>query len=88
MPIDGAYIDRSYFELKMRADHLLTLRIALPGRDQYDTALRFTPKAGDNYEITVVDARPKKVEVFHIDTQDGRYVKERVQDVEIIRRCS
>lgn len=88
MPIDDTYIDRSYFELRMRADHLLTLRISLPGRPQFDTALRFTPKSGENYEVTVVNETPKKVDVFRIDTRDGHYAREPVEGVEIIRRCS
>ena len=46
MPIADKYIDQSYFELRMQADHLLTLRVALPGRDQYDSAFRFTPNPG------------------------------------------
>lgn len=88
MPIDDTYIDRSYFELRMQADHLLTLRVVLPGRDQFDSAFRFTPKSGENYEVTVHRGTPLKVDVYHIDTRDGHYSVERVKDLEIIRRCS
>ncbi|WP_224011019.1 hypothetical protein [Paraburkholderia tropica] len=88
MPIDGAYIDRSYFELRMQADHLLTLRVVLPGRDQFDSAFRFTPKSGGNYEVTVHPGTPLKVDVYHIDSHDGHYALEPVNDLEIIRRCS
>jgi len=88
MPIDGAYIDRSYFELKMQADHLLTLRVVLPGRDQFDNAFRFTPKSGENYEVTVQPGTPLRVNVYYIDNHDGRYNAKAVDDLEIIRRCS
>ncbi|WP_175726817.1 hypothetical protein [Burkholderia ambifaria] len=88
MPIVDHYIDQSYFELRMQADHVLTLRVARPGRDQYDSAFRFTPKSGENYEVTVHPGTPLKVDVYHIDSHDGHYSVERVEDVEIIRRCS
>ena len=88
MPIEGTYIERSYFELRMQADHLLTLRVVLPGRDQFDNAFRFTPKSGENYEVTVQPGTPLRVHVFHIESHDGRYTEEPVDDLEIIRRCS
>lgn len=88
MPIDGAYIERSYFELRMQADHLLTLRVVLPGREQFDNAFRFTPKSGENYEVTVQPGTPLKVNVYHIDNHDGRYNEKPVDNLEIIRRCS
>ena len=88
MPIEGTYIERSYFELRMQADHLLTLRVVLPGRDQFDNAFRFTPKSGENYEVTVQPGTPLRVRVFHIESHDGRYTEEPVDDLEIIRRCS
>ncbi|POM15322.1 hypothetical protein [Burkholderia cepacia] len=88
MPIADKYIDQSYFELRMQADHLLTLRVSVPGLDQYDSAFRFTPKSGENYEVTVRPGTPLKVDVYHIDSHDGHYSVERVEDLEIIRRCS
>ncbi|MCR5893892.1 hypothetical protein DPV74_15115 [Burkholderia sp. HAN2018] len=88
MPIADKYIDQSYFELRMQADHLLTLRVSVPGLDQYDNAFRFTPKSGENYEVTVRPGTPLKVDVYHIDSHDGHYSVERVEDLEIIRRCS
>ena len=88
MPIDETYLEQSYFELRMQADHLLTLRVVLPGRDQFDNAFRFTPKPGENYEVAVQPGTPLKVNVYHIDTYDGHYAVTPVDDLEIIRRCS
>ncbi|MFK4446818.1 hypothetical protein ABH944_007087 [Caballeronia udeis] len=88
MPINKKYIDRSYFELRMQADHLLTLRVRSPGYDQFDTAFRFTPRAGENYEVTVRFGIPFDVHVYHIDAHDGHYSEEPVKDLEIVRRCS
>lgn len=88
MPIDGTYIDRSYFELRMQANHMLTLRVSSPGYDQFDTAFRFTPREGENYEVTVNFSIPFEVHVYRIDSHDGHYSEEPVKDAEIIRRCS
>lgn len=87
MPIDGTYIDRSYFELRMQANHMLTLRVSSPGYDQFDTAFRFTPREGENYEVTVNFSIPFEVHVYRIDSHDGHYSEEPVKDAEIIRRC-
>lgn len=88
MPIDGTYIERSYFELQMQADHLLTLRVSSPGYDRFDTAFRFTPQSGENYEVTVAFDMPFDVHVYRINSHGGHYSEEPVQDLEIIRRCS
>jgi hypothetical protein len=71
-------------EVKREFSH----RVVLPGRDQFDSAFRFSPKSGENYEVTVHPGTPLKVDVYHIDSHDGHYSVEPVSDLEIIRRCS
>jgi len=90
MPIGDAFPDGSYFELKMQADQTLTLWVetaGVTGSSETATAFRFTPRAGENYEVTVNFALPFDVYVHHIISRNGEYSEEQVKDLDIIRRC-
>jgi hypothetical protein len=88
MPADGPYIDGSYFELRMEADRLLNMWVRDNGHGEFDTPFRFTPKSGENYEVTVEHRIPLKVRVDHIFIRDGEFHRESVQDFEVLERCT
>lgn len=88
MPIDGDYVDGSYFEIKMEADRLLNLWVRDNGHGEFDTAFRFTPKSGESYEVTVEHRIPLKVHVDRISSQARHFYREPVEDLEVLQRCA